>query len=440
MKRKMATRLLALFIVAVVCFTGCGPGAGTGGSDGTKGADSKNDRGTKSAGGSEEPVVLKLYNQTDDQAIMEAMIERYRQIEPNVTIEPTYIPAGEYPDKILVYLSGGQDMDIIYINTISEYYSYAQKGVLSDLTTGIQENSYDTSVLPPIFQDMKFEEKYYGLPYKRTSWLLFYNKDIFDREGIPYPEQMTWDEFRTLAKKLTRGDGSDKQWGTFFVNWILNYMTVQQGVSLFDDNLEKPLRDSFQLVYDLYYTDESSMSLKEQVATKADWLTSWEQGNIAMYMMGNWLVPLIRPDELAGKSKVNYGVTSLPVPAGVEPGTTFGQGGFLAVPENSTKKQAAMRFVTWAAGPEGNTITAGQGFLPAIVSEDTKSALASFMKTDAYVDVMLDTKLVPEFESRPYMEELRQICAEEGDLYLMQEKDLDSAIASILERRDELLK
>lgn len=382
----------------------------------------------------EEPVKLLLFNQQDDATIMDAMIEAYKQVKPNVTIEPTYINALDYPDKILTYLAGGQEMDIVYINTISEYYDYASKDVIADLTDSIKESGYDLSALPPMFQEMTYNDRMFALPYKRTSWFLFYNKDIFDKEGIAYPGQMTWDEFRALAKQLTKEENGEKQWGTFFVDWILNYMCVQENVSLFDDNLEDSLRRSYQLVYDLHYTDKSSMDLKEQVATKADWLATWEKGNVAMYVMGNWLVPLGGKD-----TPINYGVAPLPVPEGVEDGTTWGQGGFLAIANSSNHKKEAFDFIQWACGPEGNAITASQGFLPAVASESSNQALADFMGTEEYTQVMLNTRLMPEFDNLPRSEELRTIVAEEGNLYLMQEQDLDTTIQNVLARRAKVL-
>jgi multiple sugar transport system substrate-binding protein len=44
----------------------------------------------------------------------------------------------------------------------------------------------------------------YGVPYAADPRLFFYNKEIFDQAGIPYPtEAWTWDYFMGLAKKLT---------------------------------------------------------------------------------------------------------------------------------------------------------------------------------------------------------------------------------------------
>jgi multiple sugar transport system substrate-binding protein len=47
-----------------------------------------------------------------------------------------------------------------------------------------------------------------ALPYANNLNALFYNKDIFDKFGVPYPKDgMTWDDAIDLAKKVTRQEG-----------------------------------------------------------------------------------------------------------------------------------------------------------------------------------------------------------------------------------------
>lgn len=47
-----------------------------------------------------------------------------------------------------------------------------------------------------------------GLPFKVNTLGLFYNKDLFDKFGVPYPKDgWTWDDALETAKKMTRTDG-----------------------------------------------------------------------------------------------------------------------------------------------------------------------------------------------------------------------------------------
>ena len=55
----------------------------------------------------------------------------------------------------------------------------------------------------------KDDGKQLGIPKDLDSAAVWYNKDMFDEAGIPYPTaDWTWDDFREIAKKLTKADGS----------------------------------------------------------------------------------------------------------------------------------------------------------------------------------------------------------------------------------------
>jgi multiple sugar transport system substrate-binding protein len=50
--------------------------------------------------------------------------------------------------------------------------------------------------------------KIYGVPTWCLTYWMFYNKNMFDEAGIPYPTpEMTWTEYTEVAKKLTKREG-----------------------------------------------------------------------------------------------------------------------------------------------------------------------------------------------------------------------------------------
>ena len=62
--------------------------------------------------------------------------------------------------------------------------------------------------------------------------MLYFNKDLFDKAGVPYPSaDMTWDEYEELAKKMTSGEGSAKVYGTHNHTWqaLVSNWAVQDG-------------------------------------------------------------------------------------------------------------------------------------------------------------------------------------------------------------------
>jgi ABC-type glycerol-3-phosphate transport system substrate-binding protein len=60
--------------------------------------------------------------------------------------------------------------------------------------------------------------KFYGVPTGIYADMLYYNKDLFDAAGVPYPsgdwnKPITIEELADIAKKVTSGSGAEKVYG-----------------------------------------------------------------------------------------------------------------------------------------------------------------------------------------------------------------------------------
>ncbi|GAA4843015.1 sugar ABC transporter substrate-binding protein [Paenibacillus vulneris] len=84
-------------------------------------------------------------------------------------------------------------------------------GIQEDMTAIIKENNYDLSRFQSELLDTvkanNQTDYLVGIPYYVQFNALYYNKDIFDKFGVPYPKDgMTWYEVTELAKQMTRMD------------------------------------------------------------------------------------------------------------------------------------------------------------------------------------------------------------------------------------------
>ena len=62
---------------------------------------------------------------------------------------------------------------------------------------------------PRVLEQYQWEGKQYGIPASITVMVLFYNKDLFDREGLAYPDA-TWTfegKYLDAARRLTKREG-----------------------------------------------------------------------------------------------------------------------------------------------------------------------------------------------------------------------------------------
>ena len=156
-----------------------------------------------------EPVTLMLYpGQWITPADMELMINGPLQKKyPHIKVEVI----NRDGNPIENHLATGGQMDLITswngsmannmtLDVYEELTPYMQK-------FGFDVNRFDPSAINTI-REIAEDKKLYGLPYNRQFNALYYNKDIFDKFGVPYPKDgMTWEDAIELAKKVTREEG-----------------------------------------------------------------------------------------------------------------------------------------------------------------------------------------------------------------------------------------
>ncbi|UUZ97359.1 extracellular solute-binding protein [Paenibacillus sp. P25] len=117
-------------------------------------------------------------------------------------------PDRRYEDLI----AAGTIPDIMLEDARRNTYRSIRRNKLEwDMTELVQKYNFDTGRLDPAWLRQSAgssDGKLYSLPFEGSDYLLYYNKDIFNKFGVDYPKPgMTYDEAYELAKKLTRQEG-----------------------------------------------------------------------------------------------------------------------------------------------------------------------------------------------------------------------------------------
>lgn len=159
----------------------------------------------------ESPKPVKLQVLTPGGGNNEWFMERYgKQIQkkyPQFTFEVI-----ENTGTVLQNaLTEKRKIDLI-IGSFNSYRSQIKPFELTrDMSDLIQKHKLDTSRIEPAYMDMirnLDNGKVSALPLYDLGLLLYYNKDLFDKFGVPYPtEGITWESLQSLATRLTRSDG-----------------------------------------------------------------------------------------------------------------------------------------------------------------------------------------------------------------------------------------
>ncbi len=139
-------------------------------------------------------------------------IEAYKQVRPNVTINPVVTSSADINQKLTVGLATGTGPHIMDQDA-SFYELYYNKGVLEPLNLDVfGAKSYDEFAeryTKGGLAAATFDSKIYALPYQGNSMSLFLNNKAFAEAGLDPVKDApkTWDDVIALGPKLKKVNG-----------------------------------------------------------------------------------------------------------------------------------------------------------------------------------------------------------------------------------------
>ncbi|MBN2544297.1 MAG: extracellular solute-binding protein, partial [Spirochaetes bacterium] len=152
--------------------------------------------------GTKGPATLKVIwwgSQTRHEKTLK-VIEMYQALNPDITIEPTYTSWDGYWEKLSTLAAGGEMPDVLSM-TINNMAQYLEKNLIADMSN---IGTIDKQAIDPASLDSgRMNGKLYGVCLGANAMALGYNKDLFDKAGIEYPnEKWTWDDLEKASNAL----------------------------------------------------------------------------------------------------------------------------------------------------------------------------------------------------------------------------------------------
>lgn len=172
--------------------------------------------------------------------ITDEAIARFEARHPRIKIKYlTGTLKSDYSEWLSQRIIKGKEPDIFCV-LAGDFNTLAAIGMLRNLDDFIRDDpGFDTAkIYDKAVKSGQFFGSQYAMPREVVPVLMFVNKSLLAREGIPVPQgNWTWNDFYRICQRVTRdtdGDGKIDQFGTVGFDWQQAIYT--NGQQLFDLN------------------------------------------------------------------------------------------------------------------------------------------------------------------------------------------------------------
>ena len=289
------------------------------------------------------------------------------RLHPEIKVRKIASGTSDYWIKLQTMMAGGTPPDVFLTNRgpSSGFAVYAKNGVLFDLRQFVEQDSFDLSDFFPAAVDLyRYAGGLYALPLVASNLALYYNRDMFDRAGLDYPDaNWTWDDYLYAAHELTVRDDNDRviQFGCGMSGnrlWPFVYQNEGKRVGrdgrrwlLTDSNYIDRNAEAMQFYCDLWLKyNVAPIPYRKGVGRNF----SFRSNTVAMDISGPWEFMTLADAPLGFR----WAVAELPKGRCKATGLTTMA---YAISNLCKNKAAAWELVSYLCGPEVQTLLATSG-------------------------------------------------------------------------------
>ncbi|GFR39012.1 ABC transporter substrate-binding protein [Insulibacter thermoxylanivorax] len=313
-----------------------------------------------------EEIKLTFFNTSAEvNTVFEELFKKYKEINPNVTIELIPTPIGGA--QIEIFQSRLASGNPPTISNLDAGHIYQYRDMFLDLES--EKAKYEELTLPGAVEGGVFEGKFLGIPWTAQGYGLLYNKRVVEEAiGGPFDPSTirTRDDLAALLEKIDAAGippvmihGADWSLGAhyFALGFSLQSRDLQENLKYWEDvkagNAKLADNEVFNGLMDTFDL------LKQYNARKNDPLVAnyeldssdFAKGNTALYFMGDWAWAVI--GNLEDRDS-EFGILPLPISNNPEDygngQVAYSQPKLFAVDNTGStpeQQQAALEFLEW---------------------------------------------------------------------------------------------
>ncbi|MFC4852283.1 ABC transporter substrate-binding protein [Actinophytocola glycyrrhizae] len=414
-------RRTLLAIPVLLALSACSGGAGADGAE---------------EGSPTAPITVQVGADPEEEAVYRSLVSAYREAGGG-EVDLVPVSRDDHLTRLSTAFASGDAPDVFLIN-YRQYAPFVQRGAVRPIGPLIEEAGVDIAdYYEEPLRAFTYDGALQCMPQNISSLVVYWNRGLFARAGVPAPKaDWSWEEFAATAKALTGGgvkgvgiDPSIVRMAPFV--WSNGGSIVDDEAAPTSTTLHEPgARDALRSVIDLI--GSGATPDKEQLAAQG-LPEQFMTGKVAMFLSSRVEVPALR--EQRG---LDFDVAGLPVMG--EPASVLHSDAY-CVASGSGNSAAAAKFVSYAVGQQGQTLTAlGGRTVPSLRSVATSPAFLSPARAPASSQVFLDA--IPHLRHTPVTPswpEVEDVIGTQLERAFEDGVPLDEVLAEIRAQADPLL-
>lgn len=315
-------------------------------------------------------VTLQAFGDPVEVQAYRDLIAAFERVQPDVGVD--LVPVGSQRDhmaRLTTAFSGGRPPDLFLLN-YRRFGQLAERGVLEPLGPLAESKGALrlADFYPQALEAFQLEGSTVCLPQNVSSLVVYYNRRLFQEAGLAAPHAgWTWDDMLRAAKALNRDagrDGAPKVHGLGLEPSLarLAPFVWQAGGDVVDD-MKQPhtltlhtsdARAALRYVLALRRLAAVTPTLEE--VRSEDLETRFARGQLGMLLNSRRLTATLR-----AVKGLDWDVAPLPVHPSRKREVSLLHSDAYCMAKGSGAKDAALRFVQYALGPEGAAQLARSG-------------------------------------------------------------------------------
>ena len=291
--------------------------------------------------------------------IIDGYAAAFEKDNPGIKIKAIY--AGTYQDtlvKALTAFKSGEPPDIAVLLS-TDMFTLIDEDAITPFDALLKtdaDKAWVKSFYPAFMENSQTGGETWGIPFQRSTVVMFWNKDAFKAVGLPDKAPDNWDELVADGTKLTKRDAAGKvsQWAieipsTGFPYWLFQGLTTANDVRLMNQAGTQTYFDKPAVIQALQFWVDLSRKYKIQPTGTIEWGTTpkdfFERKTAIMWTSTGNLT------NVRTNAPFAFGVEMLPAHHGR--GSATGGGNFYLFKKMTDEKRAAaLKFVKWMTTPE----------------------------------------------------------------------------------------